>query len=72
LLKEAKDSKAEDDAAKAAGTYGTPNRGEEGVEEGVKEEAKKGVGGRMSAADRQAISQAMALYPDMKMDASSE
>ncbi|KAK1824803.1 hypothetical protein LTR12_000860 [Friedmanniomyces endolithicus] len=71
LLKEAKDSKTEDDVAKAAGTYGTPNRGEGGVEGEAKEEAKEEGGGRISAADNQAINQAMALYPDMKMDASS-
>ncbi|KAK0939587.1 hypothetical protein LTR29_008836 [Friedmanniomyces endolithicus] len=52
LLKEAKDSKAEDDAAKAAGTYGTSNRGEEGVEGEAKEEAKEEGGGRISAADK--------------------
>ncbi|KAK0900808.1 hypothetical protein LTR91_011886 [Friedmanniomyces endolithicus] len=71
LLKEAKDSKTEDDVAKAAGTYGAPNRGEGGVEGEAKEEAKEEGGGRISAADKQAINEAMALYPDMKMDASS-
>ncbi|KAK1059104.1 hypothetical protein LTR74_012896 [Friedmanniomyces endolithicus] len=68
LLEEAKASKAEDYAAKAAGTYGTLDRGEGGVREG----AKKRGGGRMSAADRQTISEAMALYPDMQVEASSE
>ncbi|KAK0282242.1 hypothetical protein LTR35_000649 [Friedmanniomyces endolithicus] len=57
----------EDDVAKAAGTYGTPNRGEGGVEGKAKEEG----GGQISAADKQAINEAMALYPGMKMDPSS-